>query len=248
MSNIDDYYQKLSQDLLTYIQAKEYQKVLDIIEDELQQPYIPQQHYINLLNTKDEVEMMLGESMYEDTINSLSKLQIWDKIYDTKNEKINLVFLNLFLSRFGEAFDDVDLSMMQKIFLDKKMPNTEKTILVSALVDLHIDHDFKYYNVYLKKTLSFNPLHLVDAEANAKSEQIYGALEKYYLKDPSKLQIAASLLQVLFIECFPNEFNFANDLVVTTITNVVDALFNQTEIIENEVSILLSRHIGYPHE
>ncbi len=159
-----------------------------------------------------------------------------------------MVFLNLFLSRFGETFDDTDFSIMQKVFHDPTLPNTEKTILVAALVDTHVDREFEYFNPYLQQTCSFNPMHLVHSQANAKSEQIASALEKHYLQDPSKLQIAASLLQVLLIECFPDEFKFANDLVIQTIINMVESLFNQTAIVENEVSILLTRHIGYPHE
>ena len=76
MSNINDYYQKLSQDLLTYIQNQEYEKALSIIDDELAQPYIPNEHYINLINTKDEIEEKLQEIAYQDEIESLSKLQV----------------------------------------------------------------------------------------------------------------------------------------------------------------------------
>ncbi len=190
----------------------------------------------------------MNESIYENEINGLSKLQIWDKIHNAKDNKIDLVYLNLFLSRFENELDDTDLSIMQKIFKDKKLPNTEKTILVSCLVDMNLDHDFEYYNPSLKKTYSFNPTKLSHSSGSKKSDDIFSKLEQHYLKDPSKLQIAASLLQVLIIETFPDEFNFEDTLTTDTIINVVDSLFNQTKIIDNEVSRILKPHIGYKDE
>ncbi len=248
MANIHEYYQKLSEDILTYIKEKQYEKALEIIEMELEQPYIPQEHYVNLLNSKQEIENMMNESIYENEIKGLSKLQIWDRIHDVKHNKIDLVYLNLFLSRFENELDATDMSIMQKIFNDKKLPNTEKTILVSCLADINVNHDFDYYNPSLKKSFTFNPTQLANLNATKKSETIFPQLEKHYLKDPSKLQIAASLLQVLIIETFPDEFNFDEILVKDTIINMVDSLFNQTKILDNEVSKILKPHIGYQDE
>ncbi len=39
MGNIHEYYQKLSEDILTYIKEKQYEKALEIIDMELEQPY-----------------------------------------------------------------------------------------------------------------------------------------------------------------------------------------------------------------
>lgn len=244
MSNINDYYQKLSKDLLTYIQNQEYEKALSIIDEELQQPYIPNEHYMNLINTKDEIEEKLQEITYNNEIESLSKLQVWDKIFDTKNNKIDIVFLNVFFAKFEKDIDAADFAIMQKILLDKKLPNSEKTILISTLIDNGIDHTFDYYNNYTKTTSSFNTMQLQNNESTKYADEIHVALEKEFLKDPSRFQIANSLLQLLVIEFFPSKIEFDKVLIEKTIINIVNSLFDQSEIIENDVSKILKKYLG----
>lgn len=244
MSNINDYYQKLSQDLLTYIQNQEYEKALSIINEELQQPYIPNEHYMNLINTKDEIEEKLQEITYNNEIDSLSKLQVWDKIFDTKNNKIDIVYLNVFFAKFENEIDEADFAIMQKILLDKKLPNSEKTILISTLIDNGINHDFKYYNIFTKQTHDFNTLKLQNNESTKYADEIHITLEKVFLKDPSKFQIANSLLQLLVIEFFPSKINFDKMIIEQTIINIVNSLFDQSEIIENDVSKILKKYLG----
>lgn len=244
MSNINDYYQKLSQDLLTYIQNQEYEKALSIIDEELQQPYIPNEHYMNLINTKDEIEEKLQEITYNNEIDSLSKLQVWDKIFDTKNNKIDIVYLNVFFAKFENEIDEADFAIMQKILLDKKLPNSEKTILISTLIDNGINHDFKYYNIFTKQTHDFNTLKLQNNESTKYADEIHITLEKVFLKDPSKFQIANSLLQLLVIEFFPSKINFDKMIIEQTIINIVNSLFDQSEIIENDVSKILKKYLG----
>ena len=244
MSNINDYYQKLSQDLLTYIQNQEYEKALSIIDEELSQPYIPNEHYINLINTKDEIEEKLQEITYQNEIESLSKLQVWDKIHDTKNNKIDVVFLNVFFAKFDNDIDASDFAIMQKILLDKKLSNAEKTILISSLIDNNINHSFDYYNNYLNKTIRFNTLELSNNESTQYANQIHQVIEKHFLKDPSRFQIANSLLQLLVIEFFPLKISFNKNEIEQTIIEIVNSLFDQTDVKENEISKLLNKYLG----
>lgn len=244
MSNINDYYQKLSMDLLTYIQNEEYEKALSIIEDELQQPYIPNEHYINLLNTKDEIEEKIQENNYNNEIESLTKLQVWDKIFSSATNKIDLVYLNVFFAKFENQIDDVDFSIMQKILLDKNLANSEKTILISTLIDNNISHEFEYYNNYTKKTSKFRTDDLSNNESTIFANEIHNELEKHFLKDPSKFSIVNSLLQLLVIEFFPSKIIFDKNEIVKTIINIVNSLFSEEEMIDNEISKILKKFLN----
>lgn len=241
MSKIDDYYDQLFNEIDQDLKAKQYEDALIKVEDEINQPYVPNLYYNHLLSLKEEIIQKINENNYQSQIEQLSKLQIWDKIYDAKNHEINLVYLNLFFSKYENDLEETDYALMQKIFLEKNLSNEQKTILVSCLMENNINYNFAYFNAFTNTTATFNPA----LYQNQSMDEVFALIEKQLFKDPSKLQIANSLLQVLVMEFFPNAISYKSQVIIDTILNMVDSLFNQTTIIDNEISAILKKHIGY---
>lgn len=244
MGNFDDYFAKMSEDIIIYIKEEKYDEALDLINSELEQPYIPNDHYMNLINTKNELESMLNEKKYNSEIDSLTKLQVWDKIYNFEKETIDEVYLNLFFVKFENEIDEVDFSIMQKIFLNKKLDNVQKTILISSLITNNVSHTFDYYNSYTKIETNIDFTNFDSKLGVEQSEILFKKLEDFFLKDPSKFQIAQALIQILLIQFFPNKINFLIEDIVSTIINIVKSLFGEEKIKDNKISEIIVKYIN----
>lgn len=240
-NDIEVYYAQVSQTIIKLIKATEYQAALELIDNELAAPYIPINFYNYFLQTKTDVEKLFREQEFQKDLSNATKLQMWNKTFNTQTAHVDLAYLNLMLDKYADQIDELDLVMFQQILNHKKVDNSDKTYLISILKELGVDHTFELWNSFLKTSFMINPKLVV-----LPNEQVVGiasSLEEHFFKDPSKLEIALNLLQVLQIKFFPNQINFPINDIINTIINVTNALFGNTTLMSNSITNLFEEFL-----
>ena len=236
--NLKQYYSDISLKLIELIKEEKYEDALAIIDEELDQPYLPNSILVSFLKTRKEIEIQLAQSKYDQEIDSMNKFELWNKIYDEKNHKIDIVYINILLEKFGEELDEVDFAAINKIFKDKKINNIDKSHLLFILFEIDAQYEFTLYNNYLNKEFTFIPRDVV--EKFIPRENTLKKLEDSFMKDPSKLEIAYNLLQLLSSQYIPEEIPYDDDEIVQSITDLVNSFFDGSLEHQNEITKLLS--------
>ncbi len=238
---INDYYADIVEKVLKLVNEEKYEEAIDVLNEELDQPYIPTDFFHNLNQIKNDIELQLKENNYNKKVSNLSKLEIWNLVYDEKKHKFDEVYFNVLLSKFNDELDEIDLSIINKIFNDKRVDNVSKSIMINNLRDLKVNHTFKIYNNFLDETFKFNPI--VNLELDRQVVELANKIEEVYLKNPSKSEIALSLLQVLATKFMPIKIKFDNNDIINSVVNITNSLFSEEDIIENEISNILKEYI-----
>ncbi len=241
IKNINEYYTSICKDILQLIQEQKYNEALAIIDAELEQPYIPTEYYQKLIQIRDDTIFEKKEVEYENKINSMSKLEIWNKIYDEKKHVFDDVYFNLLLNKYGEEFDKTDFAIIEKIFSDKKLDNVSKSILLNFLQSSKIDYEFNFYNNYLNDFFKINPI--IQTDLNKQVIDLCKELEKHFAKNISKSEIAISLIQVLATKFVPNNIHFNKNDIINSVINITNSLFGEEQINKNDITDILDSYI-----
>lgn len=248
--NMDDvsdemkpYYASLTQKIIKHIQNNELDQAIELINNEIDSPYTPNSILIMLLETKEELEIQQKHQVYERDLQNCSDLQLWDKIYNPKKHLFDIALFNVFLERKDDVLDELDLSVLAKILLDKEINNIDKLAICFVLFNLKIDHLFKIYNQHSQKTYDINCSVLQDL--NVPNEQIIKGIQDVFLKDPSKQKMGMDLLNLLYGWYFPEKIPFNNQEIVNTIKNFIDNLFDDTTLNKNEITKILEDSLSH---
>lgn len=241
IKNINEYYTSICKDILKLIQEQKYNNALVIIDSELEQPYIPTEYYQKLIQIRDDTIFEQKDVEYEKKISNMSKLEIWNKIYDEKKHAFDDVYFNLLLTKYGEEFDKTDFSIIEKIFCDKKIDNVSKSILFNFLQSAKMDYEFNFYNNYLNQMFKLNPI--IQTELNKQVIILCKELEKHFAKNISKSEIAISLIQVLATKFVPNKIHFNNSDIIKSVINITNSLFGEEQIKSNDITDILDNYI-----
>ncbi|MGL4948034.1 MAG: DUF3196 family protein [Mycoplasma sp.] len=241
-SELDQYYSNLIIEILGLYQSKNFEKALAIIEEELNQPYIPGDILTQLLELRNDIEKIVSNDRFEQKFSDMNKLEIWNNIYNEDDSTFDISFFNLLLEKFQNELDEVDLSIIQKIFLNKNISNLDKWTIIHTLNELGISHEFKLYNDHFKKVISFS-IEKYNNEPKEQLKEIMKSLENEFIQDPSKFQIAIDLLMVIHIKFIPDCIEFSNHDIIITLKNIVNSFFGEEAIEENQISEMLSEFI-----
>lgn len=233
MSKLDNYYSDIAAEIIKLIKQNDFKKAHALVIEELDQPYMPFEHYANFIKIKEDIELKIQEQKYLNK-NNLSKLAIWNKIFE-KKDHLDFVYLNILFEKHSDKFEEEDFVFIKKVFKNTKISNDQKCNLLAMLVNYEIDYSFDYYNNYTHKTTTFNAKSYHTSSKQTQFQNLSNMLENTFLKDPSKLQIAINLAQVLYVEFAPEELPLELIDVNTKITNVVNFLFGDSiKIDEND--------------
>ncbi len=237
--DLKQYYSDISLKIISLIKEEKYEDALDIIDDELEQPYVPNSILVSFTRTRKEIEIQLAQSKFDSEIESMTKFEMWNKIYDEKKHKVDIVFLNILLEKFGEEFDELDFAVINKIFKDKKISNLDKSHLLFIIFDFDPDYKFTLYNNFLNKEFSFIPREVVNTVIPR--ELTIKKLEETFMKDPSKLEISYNLLQLLSSQYIPQEIPFSDDEIAQSITDLVNSFFGDSLNHQNEITDIITK-------
>lgn len=182
-----------------------------LVDDELAQPYIPRDAEEKLLKYKEELkESSLKKELSDEDIveylnDSKEKQLLAVSVLDRKNLRDYIELCNNYLK--GDGFINA------------------KVLLVDSLIRQEIGDD-----IYLNKDgLEFNFIPKFQLPIEESDGFIFGNkyLENYYLKDPSKLQMAKSLLyKELMLQLPINVEDSEGIIIAKDIIEYIEEAFN----------------------
>ncbi len=74
--NLKQYYSDISLKLIGLIKEEKYEEAINIIDDELEQPYVPNSILVSFMKTRKELEIQLAQSKYDEEIDEMSKFEM----------------------------------------------------------------------------------------------------------------------------------------------------------------------------
>lgn len=181
------YYEELIRNLENFINAKQYKEALELINSELRLPYIPSDVYEKLIKLKDlipknEAKLSLNDEEIEEYLKSSNEKQlIAVEVLNHKNLRDYIDLCNEYLTNDG--------------FINSKV------LLIESLIKQDISDEINFNNDGLEYT--FIPRYIMLPEESDGYKTAINRLNELFMKEPSKLEIAKSLVYKECIMALP---------------------------------------------
>lgn len=235
-SELDNFYNKILDKAKLLISEEKYQEALEIVNEEIEQPYIPIKFYDIFHELKYEIMSVLYNHKIENKywIKSPSELL---KIIINSNVFI-IEYWEVFLDKLEIQEEEIDkyFDLINEIFKSNKLENTDKFYILQSLIDLSVNHEFDFKNSYSNLSIKINPSTIIEEMKNSKYTLAIESLYNYFFKDITKFNFSQNILHYVQDYYFP-EFPFSSlDSLVKSIINYVDNVMfdeNKDNWIEN---------------
>lgn len=241
---MDEYYAKVSQQIIALMKEQKFIEAIKILDEEMEQAYIPFEIMENFIKTRSDIDQLVREQTYENKFLNASRNEMWNYIYNQNKHTLDTSLFVVYLNKW-KLLDEMDKAFINQIFTDKTIPNVDKTNFFQILVGYHNDDgtsfEYHWYNDYLKKEFIINEN--VCNTYNNQLKILVNALEKNFMKDPSRSSIAVDLVYALHTKFIPMPINFDNNDIINTLKNITNALFNDEQIIKNSITVLLKEFL-----
>lgn len=150
--DLNKYYDSILEKVDKLIKENEFEKAMEMLQDELDAPYMPLDYISKFEEKLIDTEYNYNYNNPKNTYQNLSKLELIDLIIKNK-EDAEMALINLF-DRFHEEFDEMDYAFFKKILLDKKIENNIKVMAMNLMQINSIDLTVDFYNKNLNKVFT----------------------------------------------------------------------------------------------
>ena len=207
-----NYYDETLEKIEILLKEDKEKEVLDLINDELKQTYIPSDFENKLYEYLDKIKP-------QNVVKSISDEEIEEFLYST-NEKQLLAVDALNKRNLRDYIDICNKYLCSNGFLNAKV------LLVDSLIRQEINEDIKMNNKGIE--YEFIPKFLLTIEESDGFISGNKYLNDYYLKEPSKLELAKNLLYKEMILLLPiNQDENEGLIIAKKITKYIDDAFNK---------------------
>ena len=207
-----NYYDETLEKIEILLKEDKEKEVLDLINDELKQTYIPSDFENKLYEYLDKIKP-------QNVVKSISDDEIEEFLYST-NEKQLLAVDALNKRNLRDYIDICNKYLCSNGFLNAKV------LLVDSLIRQEINEDIKMNNKGIE--YEFIPKFLLTIEESDGFISGNKYLNDYYLKEPSKLELAKNLLYKEMILLLPiNQDENEGLIIAKKITKYIDDAFNK---------------------
>lgn len=174
-----NYYDDLIENIEKHIKNNDYESAKLLIINELNLPYVPK-----------DIEEKLNKYLLDIKSLNISFKTLTDEeivLYLYSNEEKQLIAVDELSRRNLRDYIDI----CDKYLTSKGYANS-KALLIDSLIRQEINYTFSIINN--NSLLKFNPKNMQIIEETQEFKNACSYLTDYYLKDPSKLQMAIELL------------------------------------------------------
>ena len=207
-----NYYDETLEKIENLLKEDKEKEVLDLINDELKQTYIPKDFENKLYEYLDKIKP-------QNIVKSISDEEIEEFLYST-NEKQLLAVDALNKRNLRDYIDICNKYLCSDGFINAKV------LLVDSLIRQEINEDIKMNNKGIE--YEFIPKFLLTIEESDGFISGNKYLNDYYLKEPSKLELAKNLLYKEMILLLPiNQDENEGLIIAKKITKYIDDAFNK---------------------
>lgn len=127
-----NYYEKILKDIEKLVDEKDYKEAMIIIDDELEQPYSPEDFEKKILEIRKDITIHMEESTDRNPKSGLIQ-KLFSKEF---HERLHAIVA---LSEF--EFDTLDLDLIF-VFLTHEKTNFLKTLMMELLIEQAVDKEF----------------------------------------------------------------------------------------------------------
>lgn len=213
---------------------KKYDEAIQLIEEELNQPYIPFEYEQIFENQLFAFQAEYRYLQIDEKYKLLDKNQMLKQI--TANNKFNVYLFDFFIQKFNETLDNTDFDIIGKWLIVDFLSNYEKFYILDALAHFKIEHKFILFNHFTNDDVVLNTIDFHEHECFAKYNQVLEIIEQQLIKDPSIAKFASDLLNAVATHYFPT-FEFQSiEQLANIILKIINNCFNFIEINPNHLS------------
>lgn len=214
-----NYYDETLEKIENLLDKNKKEEALLIINDELRQAYIPKDFEEKLLKYKDSFQK-------ENVKKTLSDDEIIDYLKDSKEKQL----IGVSLLDKKNLRDYVDIC---NDYLSGDGFINAKVLLIDSLIRQEIGDDITFNNNGLE--FNFIPKYQLPIEESDGYSSGNKYLEDYYLKDPSKLKMAKSLLYKELMLNLPINLEESEGIIIAKdICEYIEEAFNKDICIKKE--------------
>lgn len=236
MNDINKYYENILNEVEKLIKENKYLEAIDLLEDELEAPYMP-------LDFIPKFEEKLIECQYEYNYNNpsnnfskLTKDELKEMIRKN-NESSNMAIYNFF-DKFINDFSKADENFFLEILKDGKYPNDIKFNILTSLKINQINLDVEFFNSFTKKSYKLNSLEYKDIEEYPFFMEVKKEIEDQTAKEPWMLDLCYVSIFQYFISYYP-EFQLEDTdpkKFTLILMNVIKSSMEGTQIHDDKIS------------
>ena len=211
------FYNKLIKEIKKEISEKKYLSALKKVDEELEQPYIPNEFFFLFSDLKNEISDLINEEIYEKKYTNLTNEELWFNCYSETKKTFDINTLFYLLDNVIGEFDDFNFLIFKKIMLSKFVTNAQKFLIISKVFHQKLAFDIEYYNCDLDQIFEINTIEIKDIFDDFRMK--INLFEKEFFKNTTYLELSYSMYNILIIYFFPKkvDFDFANILLAIKI-------------------------------
>jgi hypothetical protein len=237
MNDLSLYYSKIITSIKEKCKNGNLSDALEILDQELQSPYIPSQYLTELENLYININQKALVEQIVNKYKNMSKMEMLSQILI--DSKININVLSFFLSKFNKQIDLIDLQYLNKIFLNKNISNSDKLFVLEQLKMCDIKYEFNFYNNYLNKEFKINSEQFYSLDNSEYYQLVKSNINNILIKNPSILNLAQTILLSFYETYFPINMDYKTEVLATNICRYVESQFDTNiECDKNFISLL----------
>ncbi len=241
VSEMSKFYELLIEKITALYKANKKASALEIIREELNQPYMPLEYLELFEQLALKIEGETKQEKYIKRYNNMSKLELLDKFYSPGKHTCDVFLFQYFLNKYRGDLKLADMLYIQDVFLDKEMRNEDKLFLIEHLNQFKISYEFKFYNSYTGESSSINPRnHLLPDKIPLFTEALI-LINRKCFNDPSLQSLIVDLMYIMYSYFYPEPPDFTVDNFTFTLIDYAKALLTGSGYRDNEITLILQK-------
>ncbi|MDE6562883.1 MAG: DUF3196 family protein [Malacoplasma sp.] len=152
---LSSYYKSILKKAEDLVKENKLNHALEIINDELESPYIPKEYLTEFTNFSYYLSAEINYLSKLKNFESLNREQLFEEIF---GEKIclNTTALSLFLDRYKDDLELDEIKIMESFLASKKSDYISKQFLFSSLKNISFDKNVDYFNPLTNQLFNMN--------------------------------------------------------------------------------------------
>lgn len=228
IEEVSNFYQKILENVDELLYEKKYKEAIDILEEELSQPYLPIKYYDLFNEKKFDILSEISNVKYEEKFWRKSPSEILSLIIDS-NVDIS-EYWNVFLTKIED--DEIPLNHfhyeIEQILTSNKIHNFDKMMIINHLLIEEYEKEFNFYNTHTNKKSIISPILVNDLYIKLGYEEAWKMLNEKTFKDIVRSNFCLEILRNVFDFYFPfNEFESLSSMVESILDYVSITMDNK---------------------
>ena len=206
---VNAYYEKkINQAKALFNDKKTKQDAIELLNEELDQPYIPIAYFDRMTDLVNQFEIdlkvqTLDENEKNLTVEKLLKEAITDHKFDA-------VTFDHIVSKDPDALnEEKNQKLLEIFFLDEHLANIDKLFVLDLMGQKGIDKEYNFLNAVTHKTTHVNPYHFVQDFQTKEHQTTSKLLDELTFKDPALNKFCTDVLLHCVTYYYP-DFGFSS--------------------------------------